>query len=321
MSLTMPPAPIPQLVIQRVLAASAGEHKAQIVEDLLRRHASDPVWLEGFLVALGPMELGATLAALDPFDADRRGTSTPEVSRASLLLGEAARRLEPDQLARLIRVAGAEVLANLIEAGLLQAGDPFAIGAERFGEHFEALARGLGRVAAELGVEEPSLACLLEVLGGGAYHQLPSAGQPRMELAAWLIARSGYPPLQARFVETLVDGYRPHTPRGEVTARAAAVVMAALEPTSAALASLTRLDGEVRRTFVADALRLGDGCLGGLPLGSVEFGVDREIRRDLATFQGKVSGLEPSLLGPGEGSAASSRGDLPADRGPTCGWP
>ncbi|HEX4951865.1 MAG TPA: hypothetical protein VF017_00515 [Thermoanaerobaculia bacterium] len=321
MTSPLPPTPIHELEVRRVWEAGGGERKAQILEDLLRRKADDPGWIVGFLAALGPESLGEALTALDPFDAHRSGPSTTEVSRAALLLGEAARRLEPAGLARLIVAAGGGVLANLIEAGLLQAGNPFAIGAESFGEHFEALAQGLGRLAADLGVEQPSLASLLEALGEGGYHGIAGAGQPRLELAAWLVARSGHALLQAHFVEILVDGYHPHTPRGEIAARAAAVVMAALEPASAVAACLVRLEGEARRSLVADALRPGDGCLGGLPLGSVEFGVDREIRRDLARFVGKLTGLEPSLLDSSEGFAAWLGGDLLAGQGPTCGWP
>ncbi|MFN7960824.1 MAG: hypothetical protein U0002_06085 [Thermoanaerobaculia bacterium] len=290
----------------QVRATPDGGQKAALIAGSLREHQGDTAWITSFLLSLGAEQLAAALTSQDPTPLGARAGSTQELELASSLLGEAGRAFPPQELAKLLGRLAASELASLIEASLLAAGNPFQIGSERLLDHLRAFAEGLGRLADTLGAAEPGLQGLLAAL---AEPGVDGSGATRLELAGWLVARSGSDSLKLAFVAANLGRYDARSWSSDAVARSLAGAMASVNPPTAGLAALVELEGAARRAFVADLFRPGEG-LSGVAHGMADLAVAKEIKRDLGTFFRQVNQLDPSVYRGREEDAASLKVEI-----------
>ncbi len=291
------PSPDVQAAVDEVRAQREPYQKAVVIELHLGVHAEDPGWRAEFLRALGPEEMGRAVASVDPTQFSPSGFET---ARASELLSAASQAYTPDELVRMLEAVPTNVLAGLVEQSLMTAGNPHLLGTEGAGEQMAHLAAALGAVADALGPDHPVLTGLLgELVDKPSLEQWGGDAQTRVELAGWLVARSGSDALRAAFVSSHLPQFDPAAADAPAQARALAMVMGSMEPPSVSLAPLASADPALRAAFVAQLLRAGDDAVAAWP-----FGIGPDVRADVVTFLADVARLNPALY-PGHGSEAA----------------
>jgi hypothetical protein len=294
-----------QIWVDQVRNTPEPAQKARIVESQLNEHRNDPAWQSAFLLSVGTQDLVLALLAQDVSPSSFFKPSPHESARATLLLSEAARSLPPRELAQLIQAVGPERLLRMVEQGLGLMGNPFLIGSERFQQNLARFAEGLGRLVQAFGSNEASVQQLVKTLMAPGARE--GGEPPRYELAGWLVARSGSDLLKRAFLDQHLGRYDAKMPFAEPLARALAAAMGSLEPPSVGLRLLVEMEGDTRRSFLADLLRPKYEAMSGVPLGAPDTGFQREIKRDVLDFLGKVARLHPSLHRGHEEDAASLR--------------
>jgi hypothetical protein len=263
-------------------------------------HAQDPAWRTEFLRAVGPAEVGRTVASVDP---TQWSPSSFETARSSRLLAAASEAFTPAELAGMLETVPPSVLAGLVEHTLMTAGNPHVLGTQGTAEQMARFATGLGAVADELGPGHPAVAGLLDALAGQpSLEQWGGDAQARVELAAWLVARSGSDDLKAAFVSSQLPQFDPVAKDAPAQARALAMVMGSMEPPSTSLAPIVSADPAVRATFVEHLVRAGEDSVAVWP-----FDVGRDVQADVATFLTDVARLNPVLYPGHEQDAALLR--------------
>jgi hypothetical protein len=291
------PSPDVQAAVDEVRAQHDPYQKAVLVEIHLGVHSEDPAWRGEFLHALGPEEMGLSVASIDPTKSSLSGYET---ARAADLLSAASQVYTPDELVRMLEAVPSDVLAGLVEHTLMTAGNPYLPGTEGAGEQMTHLATALGAVADALGPDHPVLTRLLsELVDKPSLESWGGNAQTRAELAGWLVARSGSDALRAAFVSSHLPQFDPAAADAPAKARALAMVMGSMEPPSVSLAPLVAADPALRTAFVAQLLRTGDDAVGAWP-----FGIGADVRADVVTFLTDVARLNPVLY-PGRESAAA----------------
>ncbi len=300
---TPAPAPAPpdvQAAADQVRAESDPYQKAVVIQFHLQVHAEDPAWRAEFLRAVGPEEMGKAVASVDP---TQWSPSNFETARATELLAAASEAYTPDELARMLETVPTNVLAGLVEYTLMTAGNPHCLGTEGAAEQMAKLAAGLGAIANALGPDHPAVAGLLDALAGQpSLEQWGGDAQTRVELAGWLVARSGSDALKAAFVSSYLPQFDPAAVDAPAQARALAMVMGSMEPPSVSLAPLVSADPAMRAAFVEQLVRAGEDSVAVWP-----FDVGRDVQADVATFLTDVARLNPALYPGHESDAALLR--------------
>jgi hypothetical protein len=165
------------------------------------------------------------------------------------------------------------------------------------------LAAGLGAIADALGPGHPAVAGLLDALAGQpSLEQWGGDAQSRIELAGWLVARSGSDALKSAFVSSHLPQFDPAAADAPAQARALAVVMGSMDPPSVSLAPLVSADPAVRAAFIEQLVRAGDDAVAVWP-----FDVGRDVQADVATFLTDIARLNPVLYPGHESDAALLR--------------
>jgi hypothetical protein len=294
------PPPDVQAAVDQVRAQSDPYQKAEVIQFHLQMHAEDPAWRSEFLRALGPEETARAVASVDP---TQYSPSSFETARSVELLSAASQAYAPDELARMLEAVPANVLAGLVEHALMTAGNPHVLGTEGTGEPMARFATGLGAIANALGPDHPAVSGLLDALAGQpSLEQWGGDAQTRVELAGWLVARSGSDALRAAFVCTHLPLFDPSAAEAPAQARALGAVMGSMDPPSASLAPLVAADPAVRAAFVEQLVRAGEDAVAVWP-----FDVGRDVRADVATFLTDVVCLNPALFPGHETDAALLR--------------
>ncbi len=294
------PSPDVQAAADEVHAESDPYQKAELIAFHLQVHAEDPSWRTEFLRAVGPEETGRAVASVDPTTFSPSGFET---ARSAELLSAASQAYTPDELARMLDAIPPNVLAGLVEHALMIAGNPHVPGTEGVGEQMAQFAAGLGAVAEALGPDHPAVAGLLDTLAGQpSLERWAGDAQTRVELAGWLVARSGSDALRAEFVSSYLPKFDPAAAHAPAQARALAMVMGSMEPPSVSLAPLVTADPALRTAFVEQLLLAGDDAVGLWP-----FDIGRDVRADVATFLDDVARLNPVLYPGHESDAALLR--------------
>jgi len=293
-------APLPpdvQAAADQVRAESDAYQKAVAIQFHLQVHAEDPAWRAEFLRAVGPEEAGRAVASVDP---TQWSPSSFETGRATELLAAASEAYTPDELARMLEAIPSNVLAGLVEHALMTAGNPHVLGTEATAEQMAHLAAGLGAIADALGPGHPAVAGLLDALASQpSLEQWGGDAQTRIELAGWLVARSGSDALKSAFVSSYLPQFDPAAADAPAQARALAVVMGSMDPPSVSLAPLVSADPAVRTAFVEQLVRAGDDAVAVWP-----FDIGRDVQADVATFLTDIARLNPVLY-PGHESDAT----------------
>jgi hypothetical protein len=164
------------------------------------------------------------------------------------------------------------------------------------------LAAGLGAVAETLGPDHPAVDGLLDAIAGQpSLEEWGGDAQTRVELAGWLVARSGSDALKSAFVSSYLPQFDPAVEK-PAHARALAMVMGSMEPPSVSLAPLVTADPALRTAFVEQLVLTGDDAVGVWP-----FDIGRDVRADVATFLTDVARLNPVLYPGHESDAALLR--------------
>jgi len=144
---------------------------------------------------------------------------------------------------------------------------------------------------------------VLDALAGEpSLEEWGGATQSRVELAGWLVARSGSDALKAAFVSSRLPQFDPKADDAAAQARALAMVMGSMEPPSVSLAPLVNADPALRAAFVEQAVRAGEDSVAAWP-----FDVGRDVQADVATFLTDVARLNPALYPGHESDAALLR--------------
>jgi hypothetical protein len=294
------PAPDVQAAVDDVRSRPDPYQKAEAIQFHLEVHAEDQGWRADFLRALGPEETGRAVASIDPTQSSPSGYET---GRAAELLSAASQACTPDELARMLEAVPSDALAGLVEHALMTAGNPQLPGTEGTSEQMAHLAAGLGAVADALGPDHPVVARLLDTLAGQpSLERWGGDTQTRVELAGWLVARSGSDALRAAFVSSHLPRFDPAAADAPAQARALAMVMGSMDPPSVSLAPLVTADPALRTAFVAQLLRAGDDAVG-----VWSFDVGRDVQADVAAFLVDVARLNPVLYPGHESDAALLR--------------
>jgi hypothetical protein len=295
-----PPPPDVQAAADQVRAESDPYQKAEVIQFHLQMHAEDPAWRSEFLREVGPEEMGRAVASVDPRQWSPSGFET---SRSAGLLAAASEAYTADELARMLETIPASALAGLVEHTLMTAGNPQVPGTEGAAEQMAHLAAGLGAVADALGPDHPAVAGLLDALAGQpSLEQWGGDAQTRVELAGWLVARSGSDDLKAAFVSSHLPQFDPAAADAPPQARALAMVMGSMEPPSVSLAPLVSADPAMRAAFVEQLVRAGEDSVAVWP-----FDIGRDVQADVATFLTDVARLNPALYPGHEKEAALLR--------------
>jgi hypothetical protein len=295
--LASPLPPDVQAAADQVRAESDPYQQAVIMEFHLQVHSGDPAWRAEFLRAVGPEALGRAVASIDPTQCSPSGYET---ARAAELLSAASEAYTPAELARMLESVPSNVLAGVVEGVLMTAGNPQLLDTGAGAEQLARLAAGLGAIADALGPDHPAVAGLLDALASQpSLEQWGGEAQNRIELAGWLVARSGSDALKSAFVSTHLPQFDPKAADAGAQARALAVVMGSMDPPSVSLAPLVSADPALRAAFVEQLVRAGDDAVAVWP-----FDIGRDVQADVATFLTDIARLNPALY-PGHESDAS----------------
>jgi hypothetical protein len=294
------PPPDVQAAADQVRAETDPYQQAVMMEIHLQVHAEDPAWRAEFLRAVGPEATGRAVASVDPTQWSLSGFET---ARATRLLAAASEAGTPDELARMLEAVPANVLAGLVEHALMTAGNPRLPGTAGAAEQLARVAAGLGAVADSLGPDHPALAGLLDALASQpSLEQWGGDAQTRIELAGWLVARSGSDALKSAFASSYLPQFDPAAADAPAQARALAVVMGSMDPPSVSLAPLVSADPALRTAFVEQLVRVGEDSVAVWP-----YDVGRDAQADVATFLTDVARLNPVLYPGHESDAALLR--------------
>jgi hypothetical protein len=273
------------------------ELQASALDDQLRGHGradpEDAEFREQLMQELGPDRVGEMLSNTPPIDGIySRGHDVRGV------LAVAAGVYSPREQGVLIQGLGGEQLGRLMALGVYEAGrpdqDPARTGQIR--DELDAVAQMLGSVYA-LPAGSAGQAELTEALGRLRASQEPLLDQmPGVEVAAWVVARSGEDTFKLDFAESSLAGFRADpSSLSSTEARGVALVLGSMEPPSRSLAPiLDSLDAGQRRAFLSTMM---EASYGETPEWSTPYLFNRDVARGVIGFLGDVARLNPALFG------------------------